>query len=270
MAFTLCTLNCNGIRAAHRKGLLAWLARSRPDVLCLQELRAWPEQLKPAQRCPEGYNTRQVNARKKGYAGVALWSRPPVDAYAPHCGLDDLDAEGRVLTASFGDLRVVCLYLPSGSSGPHKQERKERFMAHFAPWCRELLSDGRPTLICGDFNIARTELDIHDPRGNAKNSGFLPHERAWLTDLLAQGWVDVVRELHPDRKGPYTWWSNRGRARELDRGWRIDLVLATLDLAALAREAWVDREAGLSDHAPVFVRFDGDLYRDGEVGWFPP
>jgi len=253
-AFTLATLNCCGLRSAERRGLLPWLARSRPDLLCLQEVRAWPDQIPAELRCPPGYNSRFLVPGRKGYSGVATLSRPHADEHSAGVGLAWGDEEGRVLVSRFGDLRVVNLYLPSGSSSPERQLLKFEFLEHLLAWTAELVAAG-PVLLCGDFNIAHTELDIRNAAGNQKNSGFTPGERAWFDRLLAQGWTDVLRALHPGVQGPYSWWSNRGRAREQDVGWRIDYVLANAPLAARAESAWIEREAGLSDHAPVFVRF---------------
>jgi exodeoxyribonuclease-3 len=254
-AFTVCSLNCNGLRSAASKGWAQWLSKGRPDVLCLQEVRAWPEQVDVSLRCPEGYNSRWLNAEKKGYSGVATYSRPAADRYVEGSGLDWSDAEGRVLRTDLPEMTVLNVYVPSGSSSEERQQRKYLWLDHFLVMTAELLSQGRPTIICGDFNIAHTELDIHAPKRNEKNSGFLPEERTWFSSLLNQGWVDVLRGLHPDEPELYSWWSNRGRAREKDLGWRLDYVLASPDLAPCAREAWIEKKAGLSDHAPVWVRF---------------
>jgi exodeoxyribonuclease-3 len=254
-AFTLTTLNCNGLRSAERRGLLRWLLRERPDVLCLQEVRAWPDQVPPELRCPPGYNSRLVCSGKKGYAGVATYSRPAPDRQSAGSGLAWGDEEGRVLRSEFGDVVIVNVYAPSGSSSPDRQILKFEYMEHLARFGRALLAEGRPVALCGDLNIAHTELDIHDPKSNAKNSGFLPAERAWFSRFLEDGWVDVLRRLHPDEPGHYSWWSNRGAARAHDKGWRIDYVLANAALAARAEQAWIDKRAGLSDHAPVHVRF---------------
>jgi exodeoxyribonuclease-3 len=254
-AFTLTTLNCNGLRSAERHGFRRWLARVAPDVLCLQEVRAWPDQVPPEVRCPPGYNSRLVCSGKKGYAGVATYSRPAPDAQAEGSGLSWGDEEGRVLRSEFGELVILNVYAPSGSSSPDRQILKFEYMEHLQRVGRELLAEGRPVALCGDLNVAHTELDIHDPKGNAKNSGFLPAEREWFSRLLDDGWVDVLRRLHPDEPGHYSWWSNRGAARAKDLGWRIDYVLANEALAARAEEASIDKRAGLSDHAPVHVRF---------------
>lgn len=253
--FTLCTLNCNGLRSAQRRGFDKWLASNRPDVLCLQEVRAWPSQVPAELRCPPGYNTRFLNGGKQGYAGVATYSRPAADRHVEGSGLSWADEEGRVLRSEFGGLVVVNLYAPSGSSSPDRQILKFEYLKHFARFGQALLAEGRPAIICGDLNIAHTELDIARPQQNSKNSGFLPAEREWLGALLEAGWVDLLRRLHPNEPGLYSWWSNRGRAREQDVGWRIDYVLASPDLAERAEEAWIEKRADLSDHAPVWVRF---------------
>jgi exodeoxyribonuclease-3 len=254
-AFTLASLNCNGLRSAAKRGLLRWLGHARPDVLCLQEVRAWPDQVPPELRCPPGYNSRLVCSGKKGYAGVATYSRPAPDVHASGSGLSWGDEEGRVLRSEFGDVVVVNVYAPSGSSSADRQILKFEYMEHLRQHAQELLAEGRPVALCGDLNVAHTELDIHDPKGNARNSGFLPSERAWFSSLLEDGWVDVLRRLHPGATGLYSWWSHRGAARAKDLGWRIDYVLASEALARRAEQAWIDGRAGLSDHAPVLVRF---------------
>lgn len=250
---TLASLNLNGMRAAERRGFTEWLARTGPDVLCLQELRARPEQVAPEVACPAGYNTRWLPAEKPGYSGVALYSRVAADRYVVGSGLDWGDREGRVLRGDFDDLSAVSLYVPSGSSSEERQSAKYRYMEHLLGFTAGLLREGRAIALCGDINIAHREIDIHNPRGNAKNSGFLPEERSWFDELLAQGWVDVLREQHPDARGLYSWWSNRGRAREKDLGWRIDYILASPALAPRVTRAWIEKDAGLSDHAPVWV-----------------
>lgn len=260
--FTLATLNCCGVRSAERRGLLRWLKRSRPDVLCLQEVRAWPDQVSPELRCPAGYNSRWLVCGRKGYAGVATYSRPSPDGHVLGSGCDDLawgDEEARVLRTDFGGLSVLNLYLPSGSNSPDRQLLKFEYLEHFLPttkaWLEQAESRGRQVLLCGDFNIAHTPLDIRNAKGNEKNSGFLPAEREWFSQLLALGWVDVLRALHPGEPNLYSWWSQRGAARAKDVGWRIDYVLASPSLAKRATEAWIEKKASLSDHAPVWVRF---------------
>jgi exodeoxyribonuclease-3 len=259
MSWTLTTLNVNGLRSAVRKGFTSWRPKEKCDVLCLQELRMQEDQMEKDHRPPRGWDSVRVQAEKKGYSGVAAWSRLPVLESGTDMGLDWADREGRccwliVDAPGIGPVKVVSLYIPSGSSGELRQGLKDSLLEHWLTKTGEMLDTGLPTVVCGDYNIAHTEIDIHNPRSNKKSSGFLPHEREWMDRLLAQGWVDVFRAVNPDLQ-VYSWWSNRGRARELDRGWRLDYQIATPDLAARAEKAWIGRTAGLSDHAPVSIRY---------------
>ncbi|MBN1587302.1 MAG: exodeoxyribonuclease III [Candidatus Omnitrophica bacterium] len=256
MSFTLCTFNVNGIRSAGRKGFSEWLKKHQPNYLALQEMRALPDQAPPEVAAPRDYCARWVPAERKGYSGVATYTRTEPLRYWVGSGLDWGDREGRVLRADFPDFTFVNVYIPSGSASGERLALKYEYAEHFLGYTRSLLDEGRPVALCGDFNVAHEEIDIHDPKGNAKNSGFLPEEREWLSRLLAQGWVDTFRALHPGVPGLYSWWSNRGRAREKDLGWRIDYILTTPDLAERASKAWIDKQAGLSDHAPVWVEFE--------------
>jgi len=259
MSWILTTLNVNGIRSAARKGFPDWRSKERCDVLALQEMRIQEHQLLKEHQPPRGWASIRVEAEKKGYSGVAAWSRLPVLERGQGTGLDWADREGRccwvvVDAPEIGPTKVISLYIPSGSSGEERQGMKDQFLAHWLGQTAKLLEDGIPTVVCGDYNIAHTEIDIHNPRANKNNSGFLPHERAWMDQLLDQGWVDLWRHLNPGVQ-EYSWWSNRGRARELNRGWRLDYLIATPDLLKHADSAWIGRSAGLSDHAPVSVRF---------------
>lgn len=250
---TICSLNLNGIRAAEKRGFSEWLAREQPDVLCLQELRANSDQVPDEVRSPAGYSARWNSAQKKGYAGTGLFSREAADAYQVGSGLSWGDDEGRVLRARFADFEVISLYVPSGSSSEERLELKFAYMDHMSSWFAELLAEERPIAICGDFNVAHTERDIWSPKTNVKNSGFLPEERSWFTSLLEQGWRDVYREQHIDEPGLYSWWSNRGQARAKDRGWRLDYCLMTPSFAERVSGAWIEKDADLSDHAPVWI-----------------
>lgn len=254
MPTTLATLNVNGIRSADRRGFRRWLKRARPDYLCLQELRATPADVEDELRSPAGWNTRWLSAAKKGYSGVGLYTREAPERYEEGHGFGHCADEGRMLRADFRDLSVISLYVPSGSSSEQRLAIKLRFMGLLLPRLRELLEERRPIAVCGDFNVAHTEIDLANPRSNAKNSGFLPEERAWFSKLLEQGWVDVVRALHPGERNLYSWWSNRGRARAKDVGWRLDYVLCSPELAPRVKKAWIEKQAGLSDHAPVCVQ----------------
>lgn len=248
------TWNVNGLRAALKKGFGECVAQLAPDVLLLQEVRSRPEQLPPLWQEPVGWHVHWHPAEKNGYAGTAIWSRRPLEILGT--GLEgEPDPDGRVLRARVGALTLVCVYLPSGSASPERQEIKEAWMDRFLPWAAQLAKSKQPILMGGDFNIARTPHDIYYAKSNANKSGFLPHERAWFEQLLDQGWTDFVRVHFGEVDGPYTWWSNRGAAREKDRGWRIDYLLGNQAAQRLENDADVYRPGGLtvSDHAPVTV-----------------
>ena len=251
------TLNLNGIRSAWKKGVLPWAAAQSADVVCLQELKAQSGDLDVEMRTPAGMNAYYHYAEKKGYSGVGLWCRKQPDALFEGIGHPEFDAEGRYLRADFGRLSVVSLYLPSGSSSPERQEAKFRFMALFYPHLFDLAKSGRDVLVCGDWNIAHQEIDLRNWKSNAKNSGFLPEERAWVGRLLNEGgWHDVYRELYPQATDDcYTWWSNRGQAWAKNVGWRLDYQLATPALAATAQAASVYKSERFSDHAPLTVDY---------------
>ncbi len=260
--WSLSTLNVNGIRACVRHGFWDWFADLSPDVLCLQEVRMQREQVKGNSRthlAPEGWTSARADAEKRGYSGTAVWTHLPVSAQGIGCGHAVADHEGRVSWVDLFDgdnrVRVYSIYFPSGTSGEERQAVKDDFNAFIRNHMRVHLEAGDRVAICGDVNIAHTEQDIHNPRGNAKNSGFLPHERQWMTDLLGDGWVDLFRHLNPTAQ-TYSWWSNRGQARAKDRGWRIDYILCTPALAAQAtRCEIVGREPKISDHCAVNAEF---------------
>mgnify|MGYP001197483027 CR=1 FL=1 len=254
-SWRLCTLNLNGIRAAARKDFGRWRSRTKADVYCFQELRIQEEQMTAEHRQPRGWKRVQLDAQKRGYSGVSIWSRLPVHSMQASAGWSEADDEGRIVRLDTDQAAIVSLYLPSGSSGELRQGFKERFMERFMAYSQALLDEGVPAVICGDLNIAHTRQDIHNPTGNKKNSGFLPHEREWMTGLLEQGWADVFRELNPEAQ-EYSWWSQRGRARELDRGWRLDYILANSILMERAERCWIQgRTPALSDHCLVFADF---------------
>ncbi len=243
------TLNVNGLRAADKKGFRTWLAAAKPDVLCLQEVRADAASVDPTLWNPEGWSTRWNPAEKKGYSGTAVWARAGANAaFTVGSGHERGDAEGRLVGVHLPELDVWSLYMPSGSSGPDRQAWKFDYMDHIFPWLEAIIASGRPALVCGDINIAHTAMDIRNAKSNEKNSGFLPEERAWLDRVRGLGWRDLFREANPTSQA-YSWWSQRGAARENDVGWRIDHIWATPGIRVKASS--IDRHAGLSDHAPV-------------------
>jgi exodeoxyribonuclease-3 len=250
------SLNLNGLRSAADKGFFEWLAQQNADFVCLQELKAQAADMTVQMLAPPGYQGYFHYAEKKGYSGVGIYTRRKPDAVIEGLGLPEFDCEGRYIETQFGNLSIVSVYLPSGSSGEERQAVKFRFMAAFLPHLRELSASKRELVICGDWNIAHKELDLKNWRGNRKNSGFLPDERAWLTEVFDEsGFVDVFRKLHPQLEA-YTWWSNRGRAREKNVGWRIDYQVATPGLAARAEAASIYTAQRFSDHAPLTVDYD--------------
>lgn len=253
------SLNLNGIRSAVNKGLLPWLARQKADVVCMQEIKAHVGDLSPELVSPKGYHASFHCAEKKGYSGVAVFSRSKPDRVIEGLGIPEIDREGRFLRADFGKLSVVSLYLPSGSSSEERQQVKFRFMELFRPHLKELTGRGREIVLCGDWNIAHKEIDLRNWRSNQKNSGFLPEERSWLTGVFDElGWVDVFRFLD-QRPDQYTWWSNRGQARVNNVGWRIDYHIATPGIAALAVKTSIYTKTRFSDHAPLTVDYDWKL-----------
>ncbi len=261
------TINVNGIRAAIKRrsetnlGLLPWLAATSADVVCLQETRADDEQLAAALQpaLADGWHVASADAHLKGRNGVAVLSRRPITDVRVGAGLEEFALHGRYVEVDVGDATVASVYIQTGEADTPRQLEKERFMVALAHRMAALQASGRDAVVCGDWNIAHTENDIKNWKGNVKKSGFLPSERQWLTDLLATGWVDVVRRLNPDVPGPYSWWSWRGRAFDNDAGWRIDYQLATPDLAARVGAARVERAEAYalrwSDHAPVTVEY---------------
>lgn len=252
------SLNLNGIRSAHSKGYFDWKASAGADVVCVQELKAQDADLTDLMRNPPGYQGFFHFAEKKGYSGVGIYARRAPDRVTTGFGVEEFDNEGRYVQADFGDLSIISVYVPSGSSGPERQASKFRFMEAFYPHMEQLRQSGREIILCGDWNIAHQEIDLKNWKGNRKNSGFLPEEREWMGNLFGQrGWVDVYRRLQPDATDAcYTWWSNRGQAWAKNVGWRIDYQVATPDIAATARDVRIHREPRFSDHAPLIIDYD--------------
>ena len=250
------TLNLNGIRSAASKGVFDWLARQKSDIFCVQELKAQSADMTREMLAPAGFHGYFHYAGKRGYSGVGIYTRHRPDRVTEGIGIADIDAEGRYIRADFGKLSVISVYLPSGSSGPERQQIKFGFMERFYPHLRKLAAAGREFILCGDWNIAHKEIDLKNWRGNRKNSGFLPEERQWLTRVFDDlGWSDVFRRID-ERAEQYTWWSNRGQAWAKNVGWRIDYQIATPGIAARARKVKIYVERRYSDHAPLTIDYD--------------
>lgn len=249
------TLNCNGIRAAARKGFFDWLPSVDADVVCLQETKAQIDQLSDPVFTPQGYHCYYFDAEKKGYSGTALYSRQKPDSVSRGLGFEIADSEGRYIQANFGELSVASLYLPSGSSGDERQARKLTFMGHFMEHMRSLARQKRETIVCGDWNICHKEIDIKNWKANQKNSGFLPEERAWLDELFDDvGFEDAFRRVNKAAE-EYSWWSNRGQARANNVGWRLDYHVVSPGVAETTAQASIYREQSFSDHAPVIIDY---------------
>jgi exodeoxyribonuclease-3 len=258
--FKLTSLNLNGIRSAADKGVESWIAATRPDCVCLQEVKAQAPDVRGRFEELAGLKGHFHFAEKKGYSGVAVYTRHlPSDVIVGY-GSPEFDPEGRYLELRFDTprrkLSIISCYFPSGSSGEERQQAKFRFLDEFEPHLERLARE-RDFLLCGDVNIAHKEQDLKNWRGNRKNSGFLPEERAWMTKVLQAGLVDVYRSLHPDATGDaYTWWSNRGQAWTKNVGWRIDYQIATAPLAAAARAVSIHKATRFSDHAPLTIDYE--------------
>ncbi|MES2681270.1 MAG: exodeoxyribonuclease III [Bacteroidota bacterium] len=249
------TYNVNGIRAAMNKGLLDWLKNANPDVLCLQEIKANPEQVDLKGFEELGYQHYWYPAQKKGYSGVAIFTklRPLHIAYG--CGIKEYDDEGRVLRVDFENVSVMSVYHPSGSSGDHRQVFKMKWLEDFKKYITSLQLTHPHLLLCGDFNICHKAIDIHNPKSNANTSGFLPEEREWMEEFISTGFIDTFRHFN-DGPHHYTWWSYRAGSRGKNLGWRIDYNMATRNLEPRLRRAVILPDALHSDHCPVLLEID--------------
>ncbi len=261
------SVNTNGIRAAARKGFFQWLSRQRADVCCVQETKAQVHQLEDPVFHPANHHVYYVDAVKKGYSGTAIYSRHKPrkvirtlkEACGGQDGWQEFDDEGRFVEVQFGNLSVISLYLPSGSSGDIRQDAKWRFLNLFLPYLKTLKRKKREYVICGDWNIAHKNEDIRNWKGNQKNSGFLPEERAWLDEVFGPvGLIDGFRQLK-QKEHEYTWWSNRGQARANNVGWRIDYQVCTPGVGSKVTKTRIYRDKPFSDHAPLVLDYDFDI-----------
>ena len=251
--------NTNGIRAAARKGFFDWLKIIDADVICIQETKAQIDQLSDPVFSPEGYHVHYHDAQKKGYSGVAIYSKLKPKKVHSGIGWEDMDSEGRYLQVDFESTSVVSLYMPSGSAKEERQAFKYDLMSRFSPHMKKLLRHKREYIICGDWNIAHKVIDIKNAKANEKNSGFLPEERAWMDELFDKlGWVDAFREVNKEAH-QYTWWSNRGQAWANNTGWRIDYQIITPGLKDRVKSTQIYKDERFSDHAPLIIDYSGTL-----------
>lgn len=253
------TANVNGIRSAEKKGFFTWLSKQRADVVCIQETKAQEHQLQAEIFYPKNYHCFYFDAVKKGYSGVAIYSKPEPDQVVTGLGWDHADTEGRYIQADFGKYSVASFYLPSGSSSEERHANKLRFMDKMLDELKTMRRKKREYIICGDWNTVHKEIDIKNFRSNQKNSGCTPEERAWMDKLFDQvGYVDAFRVVDT-RPEQYTWWSNRGQAREKNVGWRIDYQIITPGLKDRVRKASIYKDKWFSDHAPLIIDYDLSL-----------
>ena len=246
--------NVNGIRAAMNKGLMEWLKSDPADIICVQETKAHKDNVNYKAFHELGFHDYWYSAEKKGYSGVAIFSKIKPDRVEMGNGFMQSDAEGRVIRADFGDITLINAYFPSGTSGDERQEYKYQWLEEFFGYTEQLRKERPKLIVCGDWNIAHREIDIHDPKGNKKSSGFLPEERAWMDKFFAGNWIDSFREFHPEPHR-YSWWSQRFPSVRLNnKGWRIDYINVTAELKPQLLDAEIYPDVKHSDHCPVYLK----------------
>jgi len=243
--------NVNGIRAAVKKGFLDWFRALSPDVMCLQEIKAMPEQLDGLIDELDGYNLVWNPAKRKGYSGVATFCKKKPKATHLGMGIERFDIEGRIIRHEFKDFDLFNVYFPNGTSGEERLQYKMDFYDAFLDHCQTLRAEGKKLVITGDVNTAHQAIDLRNPKANQKNSGFLPEERAWMDKFISKGYVDTFRMLHPDESDHYTWWSYRANVRAKNIGWRIDYFFVTEDLKGKVKDSFIEPDVYGSDHCPI-------------------
>jgi exodeoxyribonuclease-3 len=242
--------NVNGIRAVHKKGFRDWFIQEQPDILCLQETKATRKQFPPDIRSVEGYHAYFSEAERKGYSGVALYTKEKPLKVEKGLGVWEFDREGRTIIADYGDFVLLTIYFPNGKMSPERLQFKMDFYDTFLEYADKLKDEGRNLVICGDLNTAHKEIDIARPKENSKISGFLPEERAWIDTFLSHGYVDTFREFNKDPE-QYSWWSYRTRARERNVGWRLDYFFVNKELMDHVESSYILTDVMGSDHAPI-------------------
>lgn len=253
--FRVITANLNGVRSAARKGFFDWLMKQQADVICVQELKAQEQDMLDPVLRPEGYQSYFHFAEKKGYSGVGIYTRIQPKQVVTGLGWSEADTEGRYVAVDLGSCWVASLYLPSGTSGEERQAIKYQFLDKYEKHLSNIRQSGKEWIICGDWNIAHKQIDLKNWRGNQKNSGFLPEERAWMDKLFTElGFVDAFREVNTEAE-QYTWWSNRGQAWDKNVGWRIDYQVVTPGLKSAIKSANIYKQERFSDHAPLVMDY---------------
>ena len=249
--------NTNGIRAAIKKGFLEWLATNPADVICVQETKALQSDVDVSEFEKLGYTSHWFSAQKKGYSGVAIFTKRKPDAVIEGNGFVQSDFEGRVIRADFGELTILNCYFPSGTSGDERQTYKYQWLKEMQQFVDELKKTRKQIILCGDYNIAHQPIDIHDPKGNKNTSGFLPEERNWLTEFFETGFIDTYRFKNPETVGGYSWWSQRFPSVRLqNKGWRIDYICVSTSLEESIKSATILPDIKHSDHCPIYVELD--------------
>lgn len=248
---TLYSWNVNGIRALQRKGFLDWLAETKPDILGLQETKAHPDQLDEAMLNPEGYHAYFASAERKGYSGVALYTRKEPNSVSYGLGFPEFDKEGRTLIAEYDDFVFITAYFPNGQNDHARVPYKMEYKRVFLEYCNQLRAAGKSVIFCGDVNTAHQEIDLARPKSNKNTTGFLTLEREWIDEIVKQGYIDTYRHAYPEQEGAYTWWSLRGSARTDNVGWRIDYFFISPDLKDQVHEAAIHHTTLGSDHCPI-------------------
>lgn len=253
----LISWNVNGLRAVYRKGNLKDVFEYNPDILCLQETKSSPDQLPSELRDIDGYTSYFSSSMvKKGYSGVALYTKNKPDMVKYGMGIEEFDQEGRFIEAHYGDLVLLNVYFPNGGQGPHRLEYKLRFYDAFLEYIQELRTQGKRIIFCGDVNTAHEEIDLARPKANEENTGFLPEERAWIDEVIRGGYLDTFRYMYPNKKEMYTYWDLKTRARDRNVGWRLDYVFISSDLESNLKKTFILSDVFGSDHCPIGVKIE--------------
>ncbi len=253
----LISWNVNGLRAVANKGAFKTIFELDPDIICLQETKAHPDQLSPEVRSPAGYFSYFDHSKiKKGYSGVAIYSKIEPEKIEYGVGMPKFDEEGRTLVAYFKDFVLLNIYFPNGGRGPERLKYKMEYYDHFLKFIENLRKKGKKIIFCGDVNTAHTEIDLSHPKENQKTSGFLPEERAWLDEVTGKGYLDTYRFMYPEKKEAYTWWDMKTYARDRNIGWRIDYFFISHDLKDKIKKAEILNTILGSDHCPILLEID--------------